>query len=182
MNSKTIHLAACAVCAAVGAAAAWWFAKKKYERLAQEEIDSVKEVFSKRAHSEQKDTPKTAPKPEKAPEKGKQSTYATIVRNMGYGENTEKKDAPYIIPADEFGDFDDYDTITLNFYADNIVADDDDEIIEDIEDTIGFDSLSRFYEGAGDIDSVYVRNERLKCDYEIFRDLRRYRDIPRPPR
>ena len=31
-----------------GAAAGWQYAKRKYERIAQEEIDSVKKAFSKR--------------------------------------------------------------------------------------------------------------------------------------
>ena len=31
--------------AAVGSVATWQYTKKKYERIAQEEIDSVKEIF-----------------------------------------------------------------------------------------------------------------------------------------
>lgn len=34
--------------AAAGSAATWLYAKKYYERIAQEEIDSVKAVFSER--------------------------------------------------------------------------------------------------------------------------------------
>lgn len=37
-----------------GGMCAWYYAKKKYELIAQEEIDSVKEVFAKR-ESEWKD-------------------------------------------------------------------------------------------------------------------------------
>ena len=33
--------------ASVGSAVTWMYTKKKYEQIAQEEIDSVKEVFSK---------------------------------------------------------------------------------------------------------------------------------------
>lgn len=33
---------------ALGSLATWMFVKKKYEQIAQEEIDSVKEVYSKR--------------------------------------------------------------------------------------------------------------------------------------
>ena len=46
--SKSINFMLFIFGAAVGSAATWTYAKKKYELIAQEEIDSVKEVFSKR--------------------------------------------------------------------------------------------------------------------------------------
>ena len=49
--SKSINFMLFIFGAAVGSAATWMYAKKKYELIAQEEIDSVKEVFSKRENS-----------------------------------------------------------------------------------------------------------------------------------
>ena len=82
---------------------------------------------------------------------------------------------PYVIPPEEFGEFDDYEEIGLTYYADQVLTDDDDELVEDIEDTVGFDSLNHF--GEYEDDSVFVRNDRLKCDYEILLDHRKYSDV-----
>ena len=50
-----------------------------------------------------------------------------------------------------------------------------DEIIENVEDVIGFESLNHF--GEYEDDSVYVRNERLRVDYEVLLDLRTYTEV-----
>ena len=83
--------------------------------------------------------------------------------------------APYIITPDEFGEFDDYETISLTYYADGVLTDDMDEPIEDVDGLVGVDSLSHF--GEYEDDSVFVRNDRMKADYEILSDLRNYSDI-----
>ena len=51
---------------------------------------------------------------------------------------------------------------------------DDTDIVDDPEKIVGFESLGHF--GEYDDDAVYVRNDRLKCDYEILRDPRRYEE------
>jgi hypothetical protein len=86
-------------------------------------------------------------------------------------------DKPYVIAPEEFGDLDDYETISLTYYADQILADDNDVIVDDIEDVVGFDSLNSF--GEYEDDSVFVRNDRLKCDYEILLDQRKYSSVIR---
>lgn len=48
MNSKVMCLAAFTIGTAAGSAATWQFFKKKYERIVEEEIRSVKETYSKR--------------------------------------------------------------------------------------------------------------------------------------
>ena len=48
MNSTLNKIVIFALGAAVGSLATWKFLKTKYERIAQEEIDSVKEVFARR--------------------------------------------------------------------------------------------------------------------------------------
>jgi hypothetical protein len=84
-------------------------------------------------------------------------------------------DKPYVISPDEFGEFYDYEKISLTYYADQVLADEDDELVEDIEETVGFESLNAF--GEYEDDSVFVRNDRLKCDYEILLDQRKYSDV-----
>ncbi len=85
-------------------------------------------------------------------------------------------DKPYIITPEEFSDSD-YNTETLSYWADGVVTDIDNEPLTDdqIEDLIGEDSLSHF--GEYEDDSVFVRNDRLRTDYEILADTRRYGDV-----
>ena len=52
------------------------------------------------------------------------------------------------------------------------LVDDMDEVIEDTEDIIGTEWIDYFKEERQDL--VCVRNEKLKCDYEIAADVRKY--------
>lgn len=173
---------------AVGSVVTWRYVEKKYERIAQDEIDSVKEVFSKREAEFTEDT-EVQIKADNAKEKPNVIEYAGWLRKRGYtnySDVADKKpeevkkepmsvDKPYVIAPEEFGELDDYETISLTYYADQILADDNDVIVDDIEDVVGFDSLNSF--GEYEDDSVFVRNDRLKCDYEILLDQRKYSDV-----
>lgn len=178
--SKVTGLIMFALGAAMGSAVTWQFAKKKYEQIAEEEINSVKEIFSKREQNfsdvEITVEPQSSAEArlEKFEAKPDISTYAGILKNEGYvPEGTEMaENKPYVISPDEFGDFKDYDTISLTYYADQILVDDGGDKIEDVDDVVGMESLTHF--GEYEDDSVFVRNDRLKCDYEILMDERTY--------
>lgn len=175
--------------AAVGSVVTWKIVKTKYERIAQEEIDSVKEAFSQRTNSDD-----TNAKDEKDHDDDDDdddeyfvkvdddNEYSKMVKNLGCSYNAEKKkgggttNKPYVIAPDEFGDIYEYDTITLHYFADKVLADEDDEIITNVDEIIGRDSLTHF--GEYEPDSVYVRNDEMKADYEILLDLRNYYDEP----
>jgi len=186
--NKTINFMMFVLGVAVGSVVTWKYVEKKYERIAQDEIDSVKEVFSKRTAEIAKDAEDRI-KADNAKEKPNIIEYAAGLRKLGYinysdmvdekpeevKEEPMSVDKPYVIAPDEFGELDDYDTISLTYYADQILADDNDEIVEDIEDVVGFESLNAF--GEYEDDSVFVRNDRLKCDYEILLDQRKYSDV-----
>lgn len=164
--------------AACGAAIAWHYAKKKYEQIAQEEIDSVKEAFQKReADADTVQKEQRAVNLQKIPEKPDISEYASILHNHGYSEEVVSKlgSDPYVISPEEFGAIDDYEQISLSYYADQILADENDELVEDIENVVGVESLTHF--GEYEDDSVFVRNDRLRCDYEILMDTRNYSDV-----
>lgn len=170
--------------AGIGAACSWYLLKTKYEEMVQEEIDSVKEVFSKRADN-LKGNNDSFEKSAKNKDKPELMEYASKIKNEGYidyskNRKTVEKEVknPYIISPDDFGAEEDYDTNSLTYYADEILVYDNDDIVEDIEDLIGADSLTHF--GEYEEDAVFVRNERLKCDYEILVDKRNYSDVVRP--
>ena len=178
MNDGLKIILTFALGAAAGSVVTWKLCKTKYEQIAQEEIDSVKEVFSKRMS--QIDEFITKEDPEEDPEK---KEYLTIVSKYTTNGNEEKGGSntmdvgttPYVISPDEFDELDEYDTSSLTYYADGILADEFDEVIEDVDEIIGMDSLHHF--GEFEDDSVFVRNDRLRCDYEILLDHRNYSDL-----
>lgn len=180
MMSKVTGLIIFVLGAVTGSAVTWQFAKKKYERIAEEEINSVKEVFSKREQDMADVEITVEPQPsveaslKKFEEKPDISTYAGILKNEAYvPEGTEMaENKPYVISPDEFGEFEDYDTISLTYYADQVLVDDGGDKIEDVDDVVGMESLTRF--GEYEDDSIFVRNDRLRCDYEILMDERTY--------
>lgn len=198
MNKTVTTVSAFLLGAAAGAAGVWYILKDRYAQIAQEEIDSVKAAFSRRYSDPEKDDSPTEDisdeEPEEEPtratdmikqevdeinEKHDYTAYSTkpdiskVVEKMIVEE--EKKEAPpYEIPAEEFGDMFDYEQIELTFFADKILADDNMELIEDVEDVVGFEALSKFE--PGEVETVYIRNDRLKCEYEIVLDERTYTD------
>lgn len=189
MNNKAIFVVAFSVGMAVGSVGTWYCVKKKYEELAQEEIDSVKQVFSKREKELKGDEiKKNIAENVKAGEQEKTMSikeYASFLQKQGYtnysdtneAENKEetKSVKPYVIPPEQFGEIEEYDRIELTYYADHILADENDDIVEDVEEAIGFESLSHF--GEYEDDSVFVRNDERRCDYQILLDQGLYSDI-----
>lgn len=175
--------------AAVGSVVTWKLLKTKYERIAQEEIDSVKEAFSQIANSDDNDIKNDT---EKDKTEDDDEEYFVRVNDLGYtrssvpyvneakkkGGGTVKR--PYVITPDEFGEIYEYDTISLRYYADKVLTDEDDVVITNVDEIIGEDSLTHF--GEYEDDSVFVRNDEMKADYEILLDLRKYYDINEPPR
>lgn len=82
---------------------------------------------------------------------------------------------PYIIKPEEFGDLEGYGAISLSYYADGILADENDEVVDSPEGTVGLDFQNHFGEYANDV--VYIRNDAKWCDYEISKDLRTFESL-----
>lgn len=179
MHKAIFGVAGFVLGAAAGVAASCTFFKNKYEQIAQEEINSVREVYSRKEKptseepNEEEFTEEDKKETEKVIKQLDYTSYSKPDANVELMEESE--DIPYVIKPEEFGEFDDYEEISLTFWADQILTDDDDEILEDVNRVIGFDSLNHF--GEYEDDSVYVRNDRLKCDYEILLDQRKYEDV-----
>lgn len=176
-----------AVGAAIGSAVTWKFVKTKYERIADEEIDSMKRYYEERqSEPTEGDTENDIVDEEPAVDSLDREAYAKKVQQMeyvDYSNNTKpaatkkpkKTTRPYVIDPDEYGEMKEYQTVSLNYYSDGVLADDFDEVVDDVDDTVGLDSLKRFDEYGSD--SVYVRNDERKCDYEILIDGRAFKDV-----
>ena len=181
--NKLSYLLAFAAGALIGSAATWYFVKDKYEKLAQEEIDSVKETFKKSYEDQEV-------KHEEEIHKVENKYYNALAQDYNYEkksrpetileedeeEEVRKMDEPYVIKPYEFGDYIDYEQISLLYFADGVLADEDTlDVIDDVDETVGEYFADHF--GAYEEDSVYVRNDAKRCEYEILKDERQYKDV-----
>ena len=193
--------------AAIGSAVTWKLVKTKYEQIAQEEIDSVKETFSKLEKQAENYSPDDTTivknfTDDNVNDDAMQKDYESILKDHKYLnidedrndedrsnsytkytlEKTRKEDLdmeynrPYVISPEEFDDNDEYNVISLTYYADGVLTDDMDEPIdpEDIDDLVGKDFADHF--GEYEENSIFVRNDAMQTDYEILRDLQRYNE------
>lgn len=199
MNTKVACAIAFVAGAAVGVAASWRVLDTKYKKLADKEIASVKELFySKPVENNEKPDESEEKKFEQSPEEdfteeekkeytniaSSYTNYATKsvveeepdVEIIDSEPNVEITDSePYVISPVELGDCD-YDVIDLIYYeGDNTLTDEEDEIINDVGELIGWESLEHF--GEYEDDSVCVRNDIRKVDYEVLLDVRKYSEV-----
>ena len=195
MKSKLINAIMFVTGAALGSLASWKYVKTKYERIAQEEIDSVKKAFyNDKCASKKKELEIIEPYAEEDIEtetdaemrdyrdianRYASSTEGSNIKNVQKGGGMSVNiDKPYIISPDDFGELDGYETATLTYYADGVLEDDYYIVIEEsseVDALVGVDSFNHF--GDHEKDTVFVRNDKLKTDFEIQRDLRKYSEI-----
>ena len=189
MNSKRWVLLAFIAGVGVGSVCTWQLLKRKYEQIAQEEIDSVKAAYAARKNVEKAGKSlleglQDGLKKNEAQENEDLKKYKSIIQKEGYtnySRNVEEKkgdpfvEKPYVISPEEFGEFEEYEKISLTYYADQVLTDENNEEVDDVEEIVGEESLTHF--GEYEDDSVFVRNDRLKCDYEILLDQRNYSDV-----
>lgn len=200
MKSKIINVLMFAAGAAVGSAVTWKVLKTKYDSLIQEEIDSVKEAFSDRFdnssvsddESEDEEEEEESSEPPRKTnwyeledildedddedfteaEKNEYKELASTYTSEKGGVEDMIFKPPYVISPYDFGELDDYSQIELTYYLDGILEDDEYHIVTDADDLIGPDALNTF--GEYEDDSVFVRNERLRTDFQILKDYRTY--------
>lgn len=191
MSTKIKYVLIFVAGAAVGAAASFKYAQTKYEKITQEEINSIKEAFSRPKVDITPSEPKIEKNPDDISEKVDMMGYAAELNKSGYTNYSDSEvtktpsmddvEKPYVISPDDFGEFYDYEKISLTHYEDDILTDEDDEIVDNVDDTVGSDYARHF--GDYEPDAVHIRNDRKRCDYEILRDPRKYSDvIGVPPR
>lgn len=181
MNTTILCTTTFVAGAAIGSVATWYCLKTKYEQIAQEEIDSVKELFNERNKEASKENIARKIDAINSTERKENLKKANdILIKNGYTSHFDDEEEghdmnePYVIPPEEFGDYMDYEQISLTLYADGVLADEDDNIIDDIEGTVGKYYADHF--GEYEDDSVYVRNDVTRCEYEILKVEERYSD------
>lgn len=197
MKSKLFGVLLFTAGAAVGSVVTWKYLTTKYNQLIQEEIDSVKETFGKMYGSENdegegtdesEDTELSRPeKPVEDPDEDPQDhmmrlyEYESEIARLKYASVSNREEgegepvilAPYVISPDNYGE-DGYETSMLTYYSDGVLEDDYWNIVMNPDDVVGDEFMNHFDEYTEN--TVYIRNEELKTDYEITRDKRTYEE------
>ncbi len=185
---------------AIGGMVAWRIVNERYAKISEEDILSVKEAFRNREQKlkdeieelksklevtecleEEEKVPSTILSTNEHQDKGDINEYVRMVNRTKYAHTSvpQKEDhsieAPYVISPEEFGEMDGYTQISLTYFEDDdILSDENGVIIDDPEEIVG-DALNHF--GDYEEDSVFVRSDPKRCDYEILKDLRSYAEF-----
>ena len=161
--------------------------EEKYEALYQEEKKSLKEHFTvpkpelkskseelngdspvKKLVNKAADTPLNKPSLTEYVKKVKEyKNYS----NVEVPVDDKSKARPYVIAPEEYGDEPEYDCEELTYYADGVLANSDDEVL-DPDEYLGKGSLDHI--GDYERDSLHVRNDAKKTYYEVLVDERDY--------
>lgn len=103
---------------------------------------------------------------------------ADAIPEWDYAVEMKARDprVPYVIHVDEFREnLHEHAQVDLTFYeGDEVLAGDNDTVVQDMDEAIGADNLHRFGHGSGDPHTVFVRNMVREIDYEIARSNGRY--------
>lgn len=197
MNRTFINTVIFAAGGAIGVLVGINISKEKYRKLADEEIESVKETWERKykpeqvADEESMTVDKVAEmfeghvsseKPLKVMRREPSINYNAISRPEQDEEYIPEEKAPaggderpYVIAPDQFGEIEEYSQIELTYFADGVLISTDTGRREEyVDEVVGEASLTTF--GVYEEDSVYVRNDLTRCDYEILADERTYDD------
>lgn len=206
MKNGLIFTVGLAMGAAIGALVACKVMKKKYKDIAQEEIDSVKRAYERKSKNDISDT-KNDSKEEVKPvtdedlermKTGTPDEVKEIVDRIRKEVNAmpehkeldeevrqeyEQKikdefqeyapqETPYVIPEEEY-DTNGYVCAEMIYYADGVLCDELDEPVDDPESLVG-DALKYIDD---DHDSVYVRDDINRIDFEILASMKTYQEV-----
>lgn len=182
MNNK-LYFLAFALGIGVGIYGTADYFKTKYKTRADAEIEAVREAYREKKHSEEKAENKTG-KPKMALDETSSLIQPKIdipaediekAREIAKKNGYDASLAPYVISPDDFGSTFEYDCVDLVYYADGVLVDENDQVVEDVEDLIGDEALEHI--GEYEPDAVHVRNDEKRCDYEILVDERKWSEV-----
>lgn len=146
-------------------------AKKKYEAIANEEIEEIR-AYYKDKQQEVKEVEEPEEKDEEV--KKERNQYDNIINKGNYmtvdeEERANQYDEPYPIDPSEFGKDGEYATETCTYFADGVLVNEADEVIDDAYLAVGRHHIDIFNEFP-DATCVYIRNDLEGTDYEILKD------------
>lgn len=101
------------------------------------------------------------------------------VYDMQRNAEPNDPDAPYVISVEGYMQNEElFEQMTLSYYsADKVLTNEADEVVEDVEGTVGYNNLQNFGVESGNDDTVYVRNPKRETEYEILRLDTAYKNV-----
>lgn len=153
---------------------------------ATEEYEQHREVFGTKFDL-------TKPSPDEVLNKNQKVRYDAVVKGEGYSYHSDDKPPEgeiemaeelgeiHAISTDEFMENESgYLQSTMTYFADGGVLDEDNELVVDFEDMIGT-ARPPFGELSGEPHIVYLRNTRLRREFEVIEDDANAADILAEP-
>lgn len=176
--------------AVTGSLVSWYFTKKKYETLAENEIAKMREGYRKKnkelaerarikpdisevtkdritIHQEDVDSSEK--------EENLIAKYAEESEPTGEENISPNDDIIEFIDDGEFASMNGYEKVNLVLYEDDVLANEMSDDIVLVEDTVGQQAIDDFKHY--NPEAFYVRNNQLMTEYEITRDHRTYEEV-----
>lgn len=176
--------------AVTGSFVSWYFTKKKYETLAENEIAKMREGYRQKnkelaerarikpdisevtkdrftIHQEDVDLAEK--------EENLIAKYAEESKPTGEENISPNDDVIEFIDDGEFASMNGYEKVNLVLYEDDVLANEMSDDIVLVEDTVGQQAIDDFKHY--NPEAFYVRNNQLMTEYEITRDHRTYEEV-----
>ena len=190
INYKNLFIFSAGI--SIGGLISYVITKDKYETIMNKEIEEIRKYYKDKYENIKEDDE------EKIKEKG---DYREIVReyvskhvieeedyNCDDEEDNhytimESRDLTNGVDFDEskkiesweFGEQPLYETETIILYSDGVATNDLGDVIDNLEEIMGVDQYREFKESSDE--SIFIRNDLLRMDYEIVKDDWRYEDL-----
>ena len=166
-------------------------AKKKYQALEQEGVESVKQSFKDKC----KNCEYSAKKATATPKKNVTSDNSDVAKTTNSNDNLSAQKIEYnklaekyrvkgdedmdgniyVIPPDVFGDTG-YEVMSLTLYNNGVLVDDvKQEVVKNPEKLVGKE-YTKYFGNYDEPDRVCVRNDTKKLDIEILSDIDDYEE------
>ena len=176
--------------AVTGSLVSWYFTKKKYETLAENEIAKMREGYRKK-NKELADRARVKPNISEVvndritihqddvdlaeKEENLIAKYAEESEPTGEENISPNDDIIEFIDDSEFASMNGYEKVNLVLYEDDVLANEMSDDIVLVEDTVGQQAIDDFKHY--NPEAFYVRNNQLMTEYEITRDHRTYEEV-----
>lgn len=176
--------------AVTGSLISWYFTKKKYETLAENEIAKMREGYRQK-NKELAERARIKPDISEVVKDQITIRREDVVLDekeenliAKYAEESEPTGEENISPNDdiiefiddsEFASMNGYEKVNLVLYEDDVLANEMSDDIVLVEDTVGQQAIDDFKHY--NPEAFYVRNNQLMTEYEITRDHRTYEEV-----
>ena len=176
--------------AVTGSLVSWYFTKKKYETLAENEIAKMREGYRKK-NKELAERARVKPNISEVvndrltihkedvdlaeKEENLIAKYAEESEPTGEENISPNDDVIEFIDDGEFASMNGYEKVNLVLYEDDVLANEMSDDIVLVEDTVGQQAIDDFKHY--NPEAFYVRNNQLMTEYEITRDHRTYEEV-----